>query len=116
MYRKGKGDAPIILEFKGNAEKEKLIKNTKIFVTRGNSDKLTSAHLGIKADTKKVYVSEALTHKTKKILSATKSLMKKGCIKHSWVSRGNVLIRKQDSDSPVLINSFEQLNALSTNQ
>lgn len=111
-YRKGKHNAPIIIEFINFDDKEKLLKATKKYNKDNISQKLNSSHLGFSGDIKPVYVSEPLTTMNKKILMTARNLVKEGQYKYCWTSRGNILIRKADGEPALEIRSCAQIEAL----
>lgn len=111
-YRKGKNSAPIVIEFNSYQEKENLLKATKKYNRDNKMDKLNTSHLGIRGDITSVYVSEALTAMTKKILMAARNLVKDGYYKYCWVSRGNILIRKNDGEPALVLKSCSQIETL----
>lgn len=111
-YRKGKNNAPIVIEFSNHEEKEKIIKAIKKYNRDNKMDKLNTSHLGFSENATPVYVSEALTTMNKKILTAARSLVKDGHYKYCWTFRGNILIRKNDGDSALVLKSCAQIETL----
>lgn len=113
MYRKGKNsNSPIVIEFHDENQKENLLTAVKKFNKSENSSKLSSEHLGVKGDRTKVYVSEAITTMTKKIYGEARDLVKNGQYRYCWISRGNVLLRRDEGQPAVLIKSLHQIAAL----
>lgn len=111
MYRKGKSDkSPIVIEFHDENQKEELLDAVRVF-NKGKTTKLSSEHLGIKGDKIRVYVSEAVTTMTKKIYAEARELVKNGLFKYCWISRGNVLLRKDEGQAVVMIKSLQQVAA-----
>lgn len=104
MYRKGKNDkSPIVIEFHDETQKEGLLTAVKVFNKGDGKTKLNSDHLGIKGDRARVYVSEALTTMTKRIYGEARDLVKNGHFQYCWISRGNVLLRKEEGQAAVQI-------------
>lgn len=111
-YRKGRNNAPIIIEFSNPKEKDLLLKATKTFNNENKTSKLNSTHLGIDGDKHPVYISEALTTMNKKILAAARELVKDGMYKYCWTSRGNILLRKADGEPALVLKSCAQVESL----
>lgn len=113
VYRKGKNNnSPIVIEFQEERHKDELLTAVKLFNKADYKTKLSTDHLGINGDSTRVYVSEALTTMTKKIYGEARDLVKNGKFKYCWISRGNVLLRKEEGESAVLIKSLHQVAAL----
>lgn len=112
VFRKGKGDSPITIEFSNINQKELILRAVKKFNKTNCDSQLNSGHLGIKEKNTKIYVSESLTTITKKILTAARDLVKNGHFKYCWTSRGNVLVRKDDGEPAIQITTLSQINSL----
>ncbi|KAJ0169247.1 hypothetical protein K1T71_015277 [Dendrolimus kikuchii] len=111
-YRRGKNKrSPIIVSFQDIKQKEELLKAYKKF-NDGDNLKLTCEHIGFKQDNSRIYISEPLTTLNKKILGAARNLVTANLYKYCWVSRGNVLLRKSDSEPAIVVKTLGQLAAL----
>lgn len=112
-FRRGKNhNSPIVLEFQNFNDKETLLKKARLF-NHTNKIKLNCRHLGINIENKRVYISECSTTRTKGIFNAARELVQKGMFKYCWISRGNVLMRKEDDGQTTIIKSLRQIEELS---
>lgn len=114
IYRKGKGNAPIIIECKQVKEKEELLKGVKKYNREKKADPLNTERLGLTGIKSRVYISECLSSLSKKLLIASRDLVKNGTYKYCWISRGNVLLRKDDGQPAIVINSLKQIEDLTS--
>lgn len=112
VYRKGKKHSLFVIDFKTLSDKEVLLKAAKTFNKENQDFKLNSSHLGYNGNKQPVYISESLTPMSRKILGMARALVKEGHYKYCWTSRGNVLIRKKDGESALILRSCAQLDAL----
>ncbi|CAG4992033.1 unnamed protein product [Colias eurytheme] len=115
IYRKGKhNNSPIVIEFSNIKYKDNLLNAVKKFYKNDKNNKLTAEQVGFKGNTDLIYISEALTPTNKKILASARELVKSGQYKYCWVSRGKVLIRKEEGVSAILLKSIDQITELHT--
>lgn len=109
IYRRGKNFGPIVIEYQDEKEKEILIKAVKKYNKENKDKPLTTDKLGVCGASSKVYISEALTHMAKKILTSARVLVKNGSYKHCWISRDNILLRKEDGQPAIVLKSLNQI-------
>lgn len=114
IYRKGKNNGPIIIECKEAKEKEVLLKGVKRYNVENKGDPLNTENLGLTGMKARVYISESLTPISKKILGAGRDLVRSGTYKYCWTYRGNVLLRKDDGQPALVINSLKQIEDLTS--
>lgn len=112
VYRRGVDNAPITVELMNFEQKINILKAVKVFNNKNKGDKLNTNHLGLNVPRMPIYVSEMLTTRTKMILSSAKKLVKDGYFKYCWVSKGAVLLRKEDGQPPVIIKKPEDIDAI----
>ncbi|CAB3221329.1 unnamed protein product [Arctia plantaginis] len=78
VYRAGKANAPIVIEFKNFNHKIQLLKSVISYNKTNKDRKLNSKNLSIESSITPVYVSDKLTPKTKMLLNAAKQLKDQG--------------------------------------
>lgn len=115
IYRRGKENAPIIVEFQNMATKMNILKATKTYNIKNKMNKLNSEDLGFICAKVPIYVSEMLTGRAKILLSSAKKLVEDGLFKYCWVSHGTVLLRQYQGQPAIRITSSEQLEVLKSN-
>lgn len=111
VYRRGKGNAPITVNFRRTEEKYAVLKAVKEYNKKNKEDRLNTVSLGLKSTKVPIYVSEQLTPKAKLVLSSAKELVKKGHFKYCWVNNGTVMLKKSDDETGLRINTLKQLVA-----
>lgn len=109
IYRRGKKKGPIVIEYQNTTNKEVLLKAVKKYNSVNKDKPLSTNDLGFTGAFSRVYISESLTFMSKKILAAARELTKNGSYKYCWASRGNILLRKEDGQPAIVINSLNQL-------
>lgn len=114
VYRKGKDNAPLIIEHSGTSERETLLKAFKKFNTVNKDNPLNSENLGVHGRKARVYISEPLTFTSKKVLAAGRDLVRNGIYKFCWTSRGNILLRKEEGAPAIVIRSLNQIKDLTS--
>lgn len=114
IYRMKRGDkGPIIVEFKEKANKENFIKAVKTYNHENKNNKLNS-EIFQKDDNKlPIYVSDLLTPKTKMLHYHARGLQKKGIYQYCWISKGRIMLRKKEGDTPIILKSLKQLESIS---
>lgn len=114
IYRKGKNNAAITVEFEQAKDRDIILKAFKKYNNEKKDDYLNTEVLGFEGVKSRVYISECLTPMTKKIFAAGRELVKNGIFKYCWVSRGNVLLRKEEGQPALVVKSVEQISELSS--
>ncbi|CAB3252892.1 unnamed protein product [Arctia plantaginis] len=109
VYRAGKANAPIVIEFENFNHKIQLLKSVISYNKTNKDRKLNSKNLSIESSITHVYVSDKLTPKTKMLLNAAKQLVKDGSFKYCWASKGIVLLRKSEDETPIRIEKPKDL-------
>ncbi|XP_060802242.1 uncharacterized protein LOC132902174 [Amyelois transitella] len=86
-------------------------------VTRFNKshpkDKLASTHIGLKGETRRIYVAEHLSPEAKEVHSAARKFCRDKKYKFVWVRFGQVYIRKDEQSPAHLIKTIDHLNKFS---
>nr|XP_053607376.1 uncharacterized protein LOC128673507 [Plodia interpunctella] len=86
-------------------------------VTRFNKshpkDKLASTHIGLKGETRRIYVAEHLSPEAKEVHSAARKFCRDKKYKFVWVRFGQVYIRKDEHSPAHLIKTIDHLNKFS---
>lgn len=112
IYRRGKNNSPIVIEFKETKQKERLLKAVKKFNSDHQERQINTEYLGFSGPVSRVYISDSLTPISKKILAAARELVRSGKYKYCWTSRGNILIRKEEGLPTIVLNSLTQVKDL----
>lgn len=112
IYRKGKFNAPIIIEYHDLKEKDMLLKAFKRYNSANKDNPLNTENIGFGRVKSKIYISEYLTPMSKKLLGAARDLVKNGTFKYCWTSRGNILLRKEEGRPAIVIKSLNQIKEL----
>lgn len=102
----------VIVEFVSSSSKERFLKSVKTYNKENRHNRLNASHLlnnGLKTP---IYISEALTTKTKRIYYLAREFIKTSEFEHCWTSNGKVYVRKREGFSSQLINSEEDLAKL----
>lgn len=82
---------------------------------KGNAkDMLSSRHLGLTVESKRVYVVEHLSPDTKQIHAAARKFARDNGYKYVWVKFGQVFLRKDDASSAIRVKSVDFLKTLET--
>lgn len=96
----------IVYELTSVIQKEKIMEAVRVFNKgKQNKDKLNSEHLGLSSPKLPIYVSEALTQKTQRLLYDAKKISKDKGFVHCCTYRGSVYIRKVDKGKYIKINN-----------
>lgn len=114
IYRRGKSNAPIIIEYEEPKERDILLKAFKMYNSAKRDNPLNTESIGYGGMKSKIYISEYLTPMSKKILAAGRNLVKNGSFKYCWTSQGNVLLRKEEGQPALIINSLNQIDELTS--
>lgn len=114
IYRRGKNNAPIIIEYEEHKDREILLHAFKKYNKERKDNQLNTASLGYGGMKLKIYISEFLTPTSKKILAAGRDLVKNGSFKYCWTSRGNILLRKDEGQPALTVNSLKQIQELTS--
>lgn len=112
IYRRGKDNAPIIMELSDSQLKPKILNAVRAYNKDNPENKLSSEQLGIKSKTTPIYISELLTTKSKALLHAAKQVATQGGYKYCWSTNGKILLRKDVGLPAQRITTFEQLEQL----
>ncbi|CAH0401853.1 unnamed protein product [Chilo suppressalis] len=96
IYRRGKENAPIIVELKDAADKIRILKAVTFYNKENKDNKLNSTHLGISSPITLIYIYEKNTHFIKKLFASAKGLANEGNYRYCWISKGMVMLRKEE--------------------
>lgn len=100
----------VVTEFTSIIQKEKIIEAVRIFNKgKKNTEKLSSVHVGLKTMNLPIYVCEALTQRTQKLLFEARKVAKDKGYVHCCTSRGYVFIKKTEKSKYIKINNEEDL-------
>lgn len=75
-------------------------------------DMLSSRHLGITVDSRRVYVVEHISPESKQIHAASRKFARDNSYKYVWVKYGQVFLRKDDNSNAVRVKSCDFLKSL----
>ncbi|KAL4719138.1 hypothetical protein ACJJTC_011367 [Scirpophaga incertulas] len=90
--------------------------DVKITEEAGTDNKLNSSNLVPGTKAQRIYVSEKLTTKAKTLLSLGKGLIADGYFKYCWISKGTVMLRKEDGLPAIIINSIKDIEKLKNSE
>ncbi|KAL4711062.1 hypothetical protein ACJJTC_015238 [Scirpophaga incertulas] len=116
VYRGGRDSAPIIIKLKEVNQKIDILKAVKSFNLKNKDNKLNSSNLVPGTKAQRIYVSEKLTTKAKTLLSLGKGLIADGYFKYCWISKGTVMLRKEDGLPAIIINSIKDIEKLKNSE
>lgn len=105
---------PIIVELTSVLKKEAILDSLKKF-KRDRNGQLESSSLGIQGPSTRVFISETLTSKNKRLFALARDFAKTNSYKYCWTSHGYVFLRKSDGQPAIRITSEEDLAHLKTN-
>lgn len=114
IYRGGKDNAPIIVKLQDLNQKIQILKAVRDYNTKNKVTKLNSENLGLITPLTPVYVSEKLTPTTKTLLFSAKKLVQDGLYKYCWISKGKVMLRKNDSQPALCVTRLSDIEVLTT--
>lgn len=112
IYRKGKNNGSILIEYQDYKKKDALLKTFKKYNSENKDKPLCTDDLGAGGNNSRVYISEPLTQLSKKIFKAARELVNNGLYKYCWTSRGNVLLRKEEGHNLIVVKSLSQIKDL----
>lgn len=102
----GKQLRPIVLKMISRYRKDD-------FVSALRRAKLTTGDLGYDGcDNNKVFVNDHLTSRNKYLLRQAKAIAKEKGFKWVWVRNCNIIVRRNDSSSPIYIKTADDLNKI----
>lgn len=99
----------LIVELGNTLTKSKVLEAAKSF---NKSGQLHSNHLGFESKDTRIYISERLTPKARRLHFLAKDMAQSGGFKYCWTAGGNVYLRKAEGDIAILIRSEEDINVL----
>ncbi|XP_026762201.1 uncharacterized protein LOC113520970 [Galleria mellonella] len=110
---KGKGNNnTIVTEFTRNILKDDIIRNARIYNRQNPNKRLSSGDIGLAGESKPIYVSEALTNRSRTLFSLARNVAKSEQYKFCWTSNGKVYIRKTQESSHIEIKDELQLSSI----
>ncbi|CAK1542481.1 unnamed protein product [Leptosia nina] len=98
----------VIVDLTSCLLKEKIIKSFRSF-NKGSS-KLSTEHINIKGDTRRIFVSENLTASMKRLFFLSRELAKSINFKFCWTSHGKIFMRKKENSPLLQIYSEADIN------
>ncbi|KAF6214537.1 hypothetical protein GE061_009280 [Apolygus lucorum] len=97
----------IFLSFVRKTDKDAFMK-----ASRGKRN-LTSRDLGfLIGEANKIYINHSLTFAKRKVLNLTKTFKREHNYKFVWISNGNILVKKDEREPPILIKSPQDIKKL----
>lgn len=106
-------DDVIIVKMHAPYEKNYLLKTIAKY-RHDNKSTLCLKHVGFDS-MKPIYINENLTPDNHKIFQEALKLKKEKCLKSVYTQRGLVYVKKNDSDDPVYVEFFDELQRLFRN-
>lgn len=104
----------IIIEYNDINAKQVVMNSGKAY-NKANTLKLNTESIGIEGNRENIFISDLLTQTSKKIYFLVRGLKKSGKIKYCWISRGRVMLRKEDGNPAVQVKSVTQVQDLIDN-
>lgn len=106
--KKESGTSTIIVELVNTLSKTKLLNAAKTYYRTRKVDIFASS-LGFNAQATKIYISEFLTAKNRRLLHIAKDLKREGKFDFCWTAGGNVYLKKTENAPSILIRNEEQV-------
>lgn len=106
--KKQNENSSIIIELVNTHTKGNILDACKKFHKSGSSQ-LSASHLGLENNNTRIFISEYLTSKGRRLLYLSKRLKADKGYSFCWTSGGNVYLRKADSLPAILIKNEDQL-------
>ncbi|CAG9783470.1 unnamed protein product [Diatraea saccharalis] len=103
---------PIIMELNTVAIKNNFIVFSKKFNKLQGSEHLNTQHLQLAGPPKKIYISDFLTPKLRRLFYLAREFAKENDFNYCWSSNGNIFLRKRDGSSHIRINTEMDLKKL----
>lgn len=115
VYRLKSKDAsnPVVVDLTSVLLKDKILKAVKSFnKTRAKGEKLNTTHLNDSYQSKPLYISETLTHKTQRLYFLARQFKKSHGFDFCWTTNGFVYLKKTEDSSHIRINHDTDLDKL----
>lgn len=103
---------PIIVDFTTVAMKDKFINCFKKYNQRSTKEKLNTEKIKIEGPANRIFISENLTDKTRKLFYQAREFARANTFTFCWTSFGKVYLRKSEGSPQILISSeldFEKI-------
>lgn len=102
----GSKEKNIIVSFVNRYVKEE-------FVAQARAKKnLTTAHIGLADETRRIFVNDHLSPNQKKLLTKTKDAAKAKGYQFVWVKFSKIHVRKNDTSNLIIVHNMQDLNKL----
>lgn len=105
----------IVVNFTSNLRKENLFTHYRNFNKQKRDSKepgLNTSHLNLPGPTHQIYISEALTSKTRRLFYLARESVKNNKLAAAWTSYGKLYVKKEQGSTPYRITQDEQLENL----
>lgn len=104
-------DSPgsVIVDFVSSSIKERFFKSIKTYNKENKHNRLNTSLLQNSGPKTSIYVSEALTAKSKRLHYLAREFIKNSDFEHCWTSNGKIYVRKREGLPSRLISSEEDL-------
>ncbi|XP_045769023.1 uncharacterized protein LOC123869947 [Maniola jurtina] len=103
---------PIIADFTTVAMKDKFISCFKKYNQQNTKEKLNTANIKIEGPSKRIYISENLTEKTRKLFYQAREFARNNAFTFCWTSFGKVYLRKSEGLPQIIINSEQDFEKI----
>ncbi|XP_045504365.1 uncharacterized protein LOC123701004 [Colias croceus] len=103
---------PIVVKFSNVFIKEKVLSYFKKYNKDQQENKLCTADLDIVGNSNKIYISEYLTPKTKRLFFLARDFANTSGYKFCWTASGKVFLRRKEGLPPIRIEREEDLDQL----
>lgn len=109
-----KKNSTVIVEFTNTLLKAQFLTAAKKYNRDNATNQLAISHLGFEGVNQPIYISEHLTHKTRRLLFLARDFAKSYEYNYCWTTNGNVYLKKREGMAYILMKSEHQLNELKT--
>lgn len=106
------GLKPIIADFTTVFARDNFLTSYKKFNKENQSQKLSTASLGIDGPSAQIYISENLTQRDRKLYFLAREFAKSSGYSFCWTSFGRIYLRKEEGAPQIRITSESDLNNL----
>ncbi|KAL0818104.1 hypothetical protein ABMA28_003068 [Loxostege sticticalis] len=113
IYRTKPGT--IVVDFTTTARKETLLSETKKYNKNkraNNNPQLDTAQINLQGPTHTIYISEALTTKSRRLFFVAREYVKNKKLSSAWTAYGKIYVKLKEDAIPTLIKEEEYLHKL----
>lgn len=112
VYRtttKTTSDKPLIVDFTTVIKKDNILSSLKKINKKNSKIKLTAASLSLGGPPKPVFISENLTHRSRRLFFAARNHAKTHDYAYCWTTNGKIYLRKREGMPALRISTESEL-------